>query len=157
MADVSDVCDYIIVKLNEGGVYLNTLKLHKLLYYVQAWALAFYGSRIIDSDFQAWVHGPVNRPIYDRFRAEKTMYSRVRTSDVSPTFTPDVLPETDRRHIDVVLETYADFSDDQLEVMTHGEPPWQEARQGLRPTERGSAVISDETMAKYYRTLLPAD
>ena len=40
--DLNDVCDYIIVKLDDGGESLNLLKLQKLVFYVQAWHLAFF-------------------------------------------------------------------------------------------------------------------
>jgi len=41
-ADINLVCDYIIQRVLTGGEKLNVLKLQKLLYYVQAWHLAFY-------------------------------------------------------------------------------------------------------------------
>jgi uncharacterized phage-associated protein len=38
-------------------VFLNVLKLHKILYYCQAWSLAFgRGPLFPGSNFQAWVH-----------------------------------------------------------------------------------------------------
>jgi len=150
-ANIQDVCDYIIVKMDEAQVHLNVLKLHKLLYYVQAWYLAFMdGRRCFDDEFQAWVHGPVNRTIFDRFRSEKAMYSRVRVGDVRSEFNLENIPANVKRHIDAVLEVYAEFTDDQLEQMTHDEEPWQTARAGLRPTERSENVISDDLMREYY-------
>ena len=80
--NINDVCDYIILQLSEAGEYLNNLKLHKLLYYVQAWHLAFYGERLFDGGFQAWIHGPVNREIYDRFKETKSLYSEVDENDI---------------------------------------------------------------------------
>lgn len=149
MASLDDVADYIIVKLNEGGTRLNVLKLHKLLYYVQAWHLTFRKGRCFDSEFQAWVHGPVNRSIYNRFR-EKSMYSSVRTRDVRDEFDIDNLPKSIKRHIDSVLEKYAEFTDDQLEEMTHRERPWIAARDGYDSKDRCEEVISDAVMAEYY-------
>jgi uncharacterized phage-associated protein len=149
-ADLQDVCDYIIWKINEGDARLNVLKLHKLLYYVQAWHLAFGRGRCFDASFQAWVHGPVCRPIYDRFKDNKSMYSPVRSRDISKEFDPDELPKKVRRHIDRVLEGYAEFTDDQLEEMTHRERPWIEAREGYDAKERCENAISDSTMASYY-------
>jgi uncharacterized phage-associated protein len=148
--NVHDVCDYIIVKLNEADTRLNVLKLHKLLYYIQAWHMAFGRGRLFNSTFQAWVHGPVCRPIYDRFKDAKSMYSPVRPRDVRDDFDLGQLPRAAKRHIDTILEAYADFTDDQLEEMTHRERPWIEARDGYDPKERCEEDISDDVMAEFY-------
>lgn len=156
-ASLLDVCDYVIWKTSEGRVRLNVLKLHKLLYYVQAWHLAFGRGRCFDSSFQAWVHGPVCRSIYDRFKDTKSMYSLVTTKDVRMEFDPGELPKKVRRHIDSVLEAYADLTDDQLEEMTHRERPWRETREGYDPKERCEESISDDTMKSYYGARLRRD
>jgi uncharacterized phage-associated protein len=156
-ANLQDVCDYIIWKINAGGARLNILKLHKLMYYVQAWHLAFGRGPCFNSSFQAWVHGPVCRPIYDRFKDTKSMYSAVRSRDLREDFNPADLPKKVRRHIDSILEAYADFTDDQLEEMTHRERPWIKAREGYDAKERCEEPISDQTMASYYGGRLKRD
>ncbi|MBY5563592.1 Panacea domain-containing protein [Rhizobium leguminosarum] len=154
MASLYDVSDYIVVKLREGGVFVNVLKLHKLVYYVQAWHLAFGRGRIFNGSFQAWVHGPVSRELYDRYRETKTMYSLVDISDVDPMFSPLRLSETERAHVDAVLEIYADFSGDQLEEMTHREAPWLAARANVPASSRSETPISDEVMQQFYAARL---
>lgn len=149
-----DACDYIIVKLSEGGIFLNVLKLHKLLYYCQAWSLAFGRGRLFPSAFQAWVHGPVSREIYDRFVRSKALYSTVGVGDVRVGFNPHTLPETERALINSVLEVYAPLSGDQLEEMTHREDPWIEARRGVLPSARSENYISEMTMQNYYAARL---
>ena len=150
----NDACDYIIAKCGESDVYLNVLKLHKLLYYAQAWHLAFEGDRCFDSDFQAWIHGPVSRPIYDRFSRSKTMYSRVTQRDIREGFEVSAISEDIRAHIDGVLEVYAEYSDSQLEEMTHREEPWLNARGDCSPTRRCERVIGDADMKAYYSARL---
>ncbi len=82
------------MRLTEDGTYLNVLKLHKLLYYCQAWSLAFgRGPLFPQNSFQAWVHGPVSRAIYDRFVQTKAMYSPVGLADVRQGFDPMGLGE----------------------------------------------------------------
>ena len=79
MMNVNDVVDYIILRVNadEQNVLIN-LKLQKLLFYTQAWHLAIHSDRLFDGEFQAWVHGPVNREIYDRFVGQgKSLYSEI--------------------------------------------------------------------------------
>src|SRR5438309_1654340 len=117
--NIQDACDYIIVRLTEGGGFLNVLKLHKLLYYCQAWSLAFGRGPLFPQNFQAWVHGPVSRDVYDRFVQSKAMYSPVVMADVRQDFNPMSLAEKDRGLINSILEVYAPLSGDQLEEMTH--------------------------------------
>ena len=47
---------------------MNQRKLQKLCYYAQAWHYALCGTPLFDADFEAWVHGPVNRDIWNYFR-----------------------------------------------------------------------------------------
>lgn len=148
--NINDTCDYVIAKVAESGHYLNVLKLHKLLYYCQAWGLAFGGGRLFDERFQAWIHGPVSRTIYDRFIKSRALYSPVSEKDIRAGFDMSVLKRKQRMLVDAVLEKYAGLSGDQLEEMTHREEPWLEARRGVPSTERSENLISEKTMAKYY-------
>lgn len=152
--NVDDVCDYIIVKLAEANADLNMLKLQKLIYYVQAWHLAFFDKPLFLGRFQAWVHGPVNRQLYDRFKDSKSLYSQAYLTDIRPDFDLEGMPLEARRHIDAVLEGYAEYSGSQLEEMTHAEEPWKAARQGVRPSERCEKLIDQKLMKEYYKARL---
>jgi uncharacterized phage-associated protein len=149
-----DVCDYIILKVKEAGSGLSLLKLHKLLYYTQAWFLAFHGRPLFDGKFQAWVHGPVNRELYDRFKETKSLYSEIRTSNMREGFDPDSLPPDERAHVDNVLGVYARYSGTQLEGTTHREVPWVKAREGYRSSQRCEIEIDEGLMARYYAGLV---
>jgi len=152
--NINQVCDYIIVQVTEAGENLNLLKLQKLLYYTQAWHLAFYGKTAFDGKFQAWIHGPVNRTIYDRFSRNRSLYSEITEDDVQPGFDSRKIPKPLRSHIDIVLETYAKFSGSQLEEISHRETPWQSARRGYRPSQRCEVVIDESVMKDYYKSRL---
>jgi uncharacterized phage-associated protein len=152
--NIQDACDYIIVKVKEADATLSLLKLQKLLYYVQAWYLAFNSATLFDGKFQAWVHGPVNRQIYDRFAATKSLYSEVSRSDVRETFDSDRIPVELRNHIDTVLDVYAKYTGAQLEAMTHEERPWVEARKGFSASARCENEISEASMKDYYSARL---
>lgn len=147
---IHDACDFIIVKVTEGGG-LNLLKLQKLLYYAQAWHLALFEEPLFAGRFQAWVHGPVNRQVFDRFKDDKTLYSLVGAEDVRSDFDMGSIPTDAARFIDDVLEAYAGLTGTQLEEMTHNEDPWIEARKGYRPSERCEVEIDESLMARYYR------
>ena len=57
-----DTAKLILAKLksdDEMAEYTSRLKLLKLLYYVQGYHLAMFGTPIFDEKIEAWLHGPV--------------------------------------------------------------------------------------------------
>lgn len=155
MININQVTDYIVFRLKaEGEGQLSHLKLQKLLYYVQAWHLAFYDEPFFDGKFQAWIHGPVNRSVYDRFKDSKYMYSSITTLDLMETDITNKLDNDVKNHIDSVLEVYAGFSDTELEGKTHAEKPWIEARNGFQSFDRCEVEIIESTMRDYYKARL---
>jgi len=155
MASSINISDYIISRVTaEGDSDLSTLKLQKLLYYCQSWYLAFYSKPLFEEDFQAWVHGPVNRELYNLYKESKFLYSAITISDITEPKIDDILTEEVKDHVNVVLETYAPYSAYELEVMTHTEKPWIDARQGCGPYDRCNVVISKDAMKRYYSSLL---
>lgn len=142
--------DYILFKTLEGGERLSQLKLQKLLYYAQAWHLALFGLPLFPSRFQAWVHGPINADLFNRFAPKKSLYSLIECDDLSPEFNPLEVPEEIRRHLDDVLEVYAGYTGSQLEDMSRREDPWIQARQGFAPSARCQVEIDEEVMRQFY-------
>lgn len=152
---LDDCADYIIVKTSDDGAPPSLLKLHKLVYYAQAWHLAMYGTRLFSPGrFEAWVHGPVSRELYKRFVGRKMLYSAVTRDDLLPSFSIDSIDPEKRAHIDEVLEVYAGLTGAQLEQMTHEEEPWIRARGSLRPSERCTTEIDEDLMRQYYAARL---
>ena len=67
--DIHQIADYFISKANaDAGDPITHLKLQKVIYYAQAWYLALNDEDLVDDEFEAWVHGPVVRVLYDRFQ-----------------------------------------------------------------------------------------
>lgn len=154
MTTVDNACDYIILRVCEAEECTSMLKLQKLLYYCQAWNLAIYKTRLFEDNFQAWIHGPVNRTIYNRFRYTKNLYSQVDDSDIRPEFNIRSISDSDKSFIDSVLEVYAEFTGTQLEQLTHSEEPWLKARQLYNPAQRCEEVIDDNVMMSCYAARL---
>lgn len=155
MANIINISDYIIFRLkSEGDIDLNTLKHQKLLYYVQAWYLAFFEKPLFEEDFQAWIHGPVNREIYDIYKEGRNLYSELSIDDMKDRANIESLTEEECIHIDTILDSYANFSSTQLELMTHKETPWIETRKGFTPYERCEKIISKDLMKEYYKARL---
>ena len=150
--DVNPIADYIILRLtsDEENTLIN-LKLQKLLYYLQAWSLGITKEPFLNCKFEAWVHGPVCRELYNRFRTSKTLYSFTSKDDVDTIDTSYLdICEEDKAFINYILDNYAGFSGTELEVMTHKEQPWIEARHGIGPMESCNEVISEDTMRDFY-------
>lgn len=151
MHAINQIADFIIFRLtSEDKAGIPNLKLQKLLYYAQAWHLAFFQKPLFDGKFQAWIHGPVNRDIYDRFKENKLLYSTLDCDDLLDTNINETIDEKTQEHINNILESYARFSGTELEMMTHREDPWLEARKGFSPMERCENEISEQTMKNYY-------
>lgn len=148
---VNDVADYIILSLNgDESFSLINLKLQKLVYYIQAWCLGINGDVFLNGRFEAWVHGPVCRPLYDRFKDSKSLYAVIDVNDVINKDAKSVFEKDDAEFIDYILENYARFSGSQLEAMTHSEKPWIDARKGVAPMDRCENEITIESMRDFY-------
>ena len=62
--DVLVLSDYIIKHYGP----MSHLKLQKLLFYCDAYHLAYFDTELISDKFEAWVHGPVCRKVYDSLK-----------------------------------------------------------------------------------------
>lgn len=126
---------------------MSHLKLQKLCYYAQAWNYALKNTRLIDSDFQAWVHGPVSPALYEKFRIFGFDSIKIKGNYKS------TIDDEDIEILESVWTTYGDYAANALEALTHRELPWMEARIGYKPEERCQVVILPSTMKKYYLSI----
>ena len=141
MATVHDIAHYI---LKQKGS-MTAMKLQKLVYYSQAWALVWDDAPLFEEEIQAWANGPVVPELYQRHRG---MFMLNLKKDIKPH-----LDENQRDTVDKVLDFYAPMTSQQLSDLTHSERPWLDARAGLADGERGERVISLASMAEFYSSL----
>lgn len=139
MANVHDVAAYILRK--RGA--MSAMKLQKLVYYSQAWSLVWDDRPIFREPIVAWANGPVVYELFDRHRGQYIV-------DSWSAGDPDALTEVEKETVDAVLGGYGDLSAQQLSALTHAEDPWIEARDGLRPGQRGTQEIPLDRIAEYY-------
>lgn len=139
-----DVARYILKK---NGT-CSTMKLHKLLYYCQAWNLVWEDEPLFFQPIEAWANGPVVRAV---FNFHKGMYT-VKYSDFT-LGNESSLTSKQRENIDEVLRFYGKKSAQWLIDQTHSESPWKEARIGMGVSDRGANIISLESMHDFYATL----
>lgn len=152
MYPINDIADYIILKVKAEDRYasLINLKLQKLLYYIQAWSYGINKKPLFEGEFQAWIHGPVNKNIYERFNSTKYLYSEIGISDIMNNHVQ--LNADDAEFVDFILENYLKYSGAELEKLSHSETPWIETRGDLDSNIRCDKVISPILMIKYYGT-----
>lgn len=140
-----ELSKYIINKLADKNKRVNHLKLQKLLYYIQAWHLVYMDEPLFDSDFEAWLHGPVVRKVWDYYKSKSIMLDDLPIEkEVSIDLT-----EEQEEIINDVLDEYGDKSGYYLECLTHSELPWKEARRKGENT-----IIPKQKIKEYYESLL---
>jgi len=120
-------------------------KLQKLCYYAKAWHLALYNEPIITEPFEAWVHGPVNRELYGT-------YKQYGWDDIPKAESSEGIPSDVLSFAQQIYASYGALDAYDLEVISHKETPWIEARGACKPWEGCSVIISEDTMRDYYRS-----
>ncbi|HVW25383.1 MAG TPA: type II toxin-antitoxin system antitoxin SocA domain-containing protein [Polyangiaceae bacterium] len=140
MASVLDVATFI---LRSRGP-MTAAKLEKLVYYAQAWNLAWLGKPLFDEPFEAWKYGPVCRLLFHAHRGYRT----VRTH--KPVEYRERLTDEQCAVIYAVLLKYGSATGDELIEQTHREDPWLTARGTLKPDEICSTVIPNEHIRAYF-------
>lgn len=155
-----DLAAYVITHHENKGDFISNKKLQKLLYYLEAWSLVYFGS-MIEDDFEAWVHGPVIPNVYGSFKhfgASPIIMDFPKETSLS-----DKLIEYEKvfgidkekkELIETVLLKYGAMSSFQLELLSHSEPPWLSARGNLPAHVSCAVKIDKELMKNYYKSLL---
>lgn len=122
-------------------------KLQKLCYYAVAWHYALYDSPFVNNDrFEAWVHGPVSPTLWLKYKDYG--WNPLPRAQEKPEFSTEK-----EEFLEIVYNTYSEFTGHQLESLTHSERPWIEARGNLSEYQASTRVISPESMKSYYKQL----
>lgn len=149
MANIFDVSKFI---LDTVGGSVSTMKLQKLCYYCQAWALVWNQKKpLFAQNFQAWKDGPV---CYELFRLHQGKFA-ISSNDIPFDAQEGNLTEEEKSIIIKVVDFYGKRSADWLSALTHEEKPWQETREqcGVSAGEACQAVISNKSLYDYYSNL----
>ncbi len=139
------VIAYVFERLEE----VTPLMLQKLLYFIQGVSDALNGEPIFYEKCQAWVHGPVYPEVYDMFRDFK--YNPIEDARFAIfEGLEDALTDKERRMIDLVIDTFGEYSGKVLERITHEETPWKLARKGYADNIPSNESITLESIKAYY-------
>lgn len=134
----ADVAAYILRKHGPQG----SMKLQKLVYYCQAYNLAWTGKPMFPESIEAWKHGPVVRELWNQHSG---------TFDVQPDDIkgdPETLTPNDKIVTDAIWKSLGGFTGWELRRRTHSEKPWTEAfdTRDLYHDE----VITHDAMQEFY-------
>lgn len=122
---------------------MSNKKLQKICYYMYSWYLAIYERKVADVQFEAWVHGPVSREIYN-------MYKRYGWENI-PSYQGFLA--VNEQLIEFAKDiwcVYGKYSADQLESFTHAELPWKKAREGYGSYESSEVLLDDKDIYAYF-------
>lgn len=146
ISTIDNVADWFLAKAP-----MSPKKLQKMLYYAYSWTLSLTNddssnlqNRLFDDEFEAWVHGPVNRHIYEEYRDHgfQDIVKNVQNIQQFPEEIEDILNQ--------VVEVYGNYTGNQLESITHQENPWKNARKGYGPLDHCEEVIDDQSIYNCY-------
>jgi len=130
-------------------VDITPLALQKLLYFTQGFSVAFLGSFLFEEDCEAWVHGPVYKDIYKKYK--NYGYNPIEIEEVTlDTFD---LTEDEKELLDQIVRVFGCYSGKTLEKMTHSELPWRSARRGLQEWEKTNRVIGKDDIELYFTSV----
>lgn len=140
MANVFDTARYIL----ERSGSMSTMKLQKLCYYSQAWALVWDDSPLFQEEFQAWANGPVCPELFFKTKGSYSVNASDETGGIGD------LSEEQKDTINRVLDYYGKHDAQWLSQLTHMEEPWIKAREGVPSGAGCNQIITKESMALYY-------
>jgi len=131
-----DVARYFIARGVSGD-----MQLQKLLYFTQAWHLAWTGHPMFADEFQAWAHGPVQPDVYRDYEH----------GSLKAQASLDAIPDQyDKTYAKAVYDFYGRYDGGTLASITHAELPWQEARGDTPEGASSNAIISTGSMTRFY-------
>lgn len=139
---IDSVAKYLIINCVE----ITPLALQKLLYFAQGFYKAFNNEYLFSDECEAWVHGPVYRNVYDRYKNRG--YNPI--DDNISEYDDFELSKTEKEILDSIIVNFGCFSGKILEKMTHTETPWRITRSGLGDHEGSNRVIKKELISEYF-------
>lgn len=153
--DAATLARYVIAYNDNHGELITNKKLQKILYYIKVWGLVYFDDGIIDDDFEAWIHGPVCVVVYNQYKkfGYKPISQEYANGSSSTLLKEFRIQQKDQNKVDLidaVIIKYGSLSSFQLELLSHSEKPWIEAREGLSPIDTGHSIINVQTIKDFY-------
>lgn len=138
---INSVIQYLLNQCED----ITPLALQKALYYIQGFYYAFYRTYLFSEDCQAWVHGPVYRDVYLRYKDY-----RFDPIEKAADFDASVFTSGEKAIFDSVISYLCCYSGKILERFTHNESPWLAARGDLPITAPSDRIIEKTLIGDYF-------
>ena len=142
---IDHVAKYLLTNTTE----ITPMALQKLLYYSQGFFKAFMGEYLFHNDCEAWIHGPVYRNIY--FKYKNHGYNPIEEKDYK--YGDIKLTTVEKELLDSIVKYFGCYSGKVLERMTHSEEPWRITRIGLDDNEGSDRIIEKNLIAGYFEKI----
>jgi len=121
----------------DAGELISNLKLQKLLYYMQGFHLAVFGTPLFNNDIYAWQYGPVVPEVYHKYKDNNNL-------GIMPEGKIITLEDKEEKLFDEVFDVYGEYSAIGLMNLTHREPPWEKTPCG--------EIIDQKLMTNFFKT-----
>ena len=145
MLTADQVASHFLHSAGQRGLSLTQMQLHKLCYFAQAYSLACRGHRLFEDEIRAYEHGPYVESLKSRFGAYGS--GAINSHDAGEEARTS---ETEQAILDWVFRDYGAVSASELRELSHQDRPWRIAC----ASGADRALITDESMAQYYRERL---
>jgi uncharacterized phage-associated protein len=150
MVTAIDVAEYILEKVGT----MTAMKLQKMVYYAQAWHLAWTEKPLFADKIQAWRNGPVVPSLYEIHKGCFKLDPGYFVSKIKPK-SLNSLSKDQKDIVDKIINFYGTKDPHWLSQLTHMEDPWKNARAKSVSSdqERSSEEITPQSMFEYYSSL----
>lgn len=150
MCNVLDIAKYVVYKHWKDGVPITNLRLQKLLYYIQGYALRKCNEVAYSESIYRWPYGPVVTEVYfeyNIFRAKAI--SQPDDEEINGIVKRLKKDQAIFSVINYVVEKAYSFTAAQLVEKTHQETPWK--------STNDSEIISCSVIAMYFSNHSPLE
>lgn len=142
---IDNVVKYLLINSSD----ITPLALQKLLYYSQGFFKVFNGEYLFNDDCEAWIHGPVYRDIYQKYKKygwTPILGNKKNLGDLN-------LTTLEKEILDNIIRNFGCYSGKVLEKMTHMEIPWRKTRIGLDDNEYSNRIIEKDLIKEYFTSI----
>lgn len=136
--------EYILFKCED----ITPLALQKALYYIQGFYYAFYGNYLFTEDCRAWIHGPVYKEIYLKYKNYQFYPIDKTKLNYDGTFSNEEIAI-----LDSVSKYICCYSGKVLENFTHNEDPWLKTRGELPNNVDSEKIIDKQLIGDYFKSI----
>jgi uncharacterized phage-associated protein len=154
--DARAVANWVLDRAAVDRIPVDHMKLHKLVYLAHGWHLSRTGRPLIKDRIEAWPYGPVIPTLYHEFKqfGDKPIDGRAFDFDfdiAENVVLRDEFPPDSAGLLDLVWQTYGDYSGTELSRMTHAPgTPWAEVVGAKPRTAIRKLPLADDLLKRHF-------